>query len=70
MVIICVFESKTVIRMYLTNKIIPFWGELVLWKKEHFSCYAEYFQIQSKPKRVGTVRFQFIPLLNWKHFTS
>lgn len=26
-VIICIFECTTVVRMYLTNKIIPFWGK-------------------------------------------
>lgn len=69
-VIVCIFECTTVIRMYLTNKIMPFWGKLALWEKEHFSCCAEYFQIQSEPKRVGRVRFQFTLLLNWKDFTG
>lgn len=52
------------------NKHIPFWGELALWEKEHFLCYTEHFQIQSKPKKVVRVRFWFTVVLNWREFTG
>lgn len=69
-IIICIFEHKTVISMYLPNKIITLWGKLVLWEKEHFSCSAEYFQIQTKPKWIGKMRFQSATFWSWKGFTG